>query len=60
VHQANRLVNDLLLESTSHSYLPPGGAPASFKRLLGGCGYMQMTSTLSETSFHPGACHVKT
>jgi hypothetical protein len=36
VHQASRLVNDLLLERPSHSYLPPGGAPVSFKRRLDG------------------------
>jgi hypothetical protein len=35
VHQARRLVNDLLLEPACHSYLTPGGAPASFKRGLG-------------------------
>jgi hypothetical protein len=35
VHQADRLVNDLVLELTCHAYLLPGGAPASFKRRLG-------------------------
>jgi hypothetical protein len=35
VHQASRLVNDLLMAPACHAYLPPGGAPASFKRRLG-------------------------
>jgi hypothetical protein len=34
VHQAHRLVNDLVLDPTSHSMLRPAGAPASFKRRL--------------------------
>jgi hypothetical protein len=37
VHQASRLVNDLVLELACHSYLLPGGAPVSFKRRLDGC-----------------------
>jgi hypothetical protein len=35
VHQAVRLVNDLLMEPASHSLLRPAGAPVSFKRRLG-------------------------
>jgi predicted transcriptional regulator len=36
VHQAHRLVNDLVRERPRRSCLLPGGAPVSFKRLLGG------------------------
>jgi hypothetical protein len=35
VHQASRLVNDLVLEPASHSLLRPAEAPVSFKRRLG-------------------------
>ena len=36
MHQARRLVNDLVLESTSRSCLGPAKAPVSFKRRLDG------------------------